>query len=248
MSKAASSSSEGGAGACTLTSSTSVWRAWVAVLAGGGVEDWLKTGNIPSAVAMQIGVHSLQVRSTRWVQETENPGQDPRGAEDLLYQGGPVNMCHLESKAADANRNASKLKRAQPKGKAGECEAELGAEDAVHLGGQDVSASDALRCRRKQGSSAREAFSHNLRARVQCVHAALLALACGIICLAQTAGVRKMHVRLDIIGRKVACGASMPACGACACVSACPITATVFKIRASAAPLYQVRCDVLAWH
>ena len=50
------------------------------MLAGGGIEDWLKTGNIPSAVAMQIEVHSLQVRSTRWVQEKENPGQDPRGA------------------------------------------------------------------------------------------------------------------------------------------------------------------------
>ena len=76
----------------------------------------------------------------------------------------------------------------------------------------------------------------------------LLALACVIICLAQTAGVRKMHVRLDIIGRKVACGASMPACGACACVCTCPIIAAVFEIGAGAAPLDQVRCDALAWH
>ena len=216
-------------------------------LAGGGVEDWLKTGNIPSAVAMQVEVHSLQVRSTCGVQETENPGQDPRGAEDLLYQGGPINMCHLEAKLRTQNREASKLKRAQTKGKAGECEAELGAEDVVHLGRQDKNASNKLKVQAEAGQlSARGLFSHSLRVRVQCVHAVLLALACGIICLAQTAGVRKMHVRLDIVGRKVACGASMPACGACACVGACPIIAMVFKIRASAAPLYQARRDALA--
>ena len=88
--------------------------------------------------------------------------------------------------------------------------------------------------------------------RVQCLrlHAVLLALAlaCFVICLAETAGVREMHVRLDVIGRKVAGGASMPACGACACVGACPIIATVFEIRASATPLYEVRSDMLAWH
>ena len=104
MSKAASSSSGGATGACMLASSVSVGSASVAVLAGGGVEDWLKTGNIPSTVAMQVEIRCLQVRSTSRIQEAKNPGQDPRGAEDLLYQGGPVNMCHLESKTADAKR------------------------------------------------------------------------------------------------------------------------------------------------
>ena len=66
------------------------------------------------------------------------------------------------------------------------------------------------------------------------MRAALLALACLVVCLTQTAGVRQMLVRLDVIGRKVACGASVPACGACACIGACPIIATVFKIRAGA--------------
>ena len=80
------------------------------------------------------------------------------------------------------------------------------------------------------------------------MHAVLLALACVVVCLTQTAGVRKMHVRLDIIGRKVACGASVPACGARACVSACPIIAAVLEIRPSAAPLNEVRCDTLARH
>ena len=65
---------------------------------------WLKTGNIPATVAVQIEVRCLQVGSTSRVQEAENPGQKPRGAEDLFYQGGPVSMCHLESKPADERR------------------------------------------------------------------------------------------------------------------------------------------------
>ena len=90
---------------------------------------------------------------------------------------------------------------------------------------------------------ARETFSHMLRVRIQCVHAMLLALAaCVIICLAQTAAVRKMHVDLDIIERKVACGASLPARGACACV--CPIIAAVFEIEAPRSDA--MRCACLA--
>ena len=80
-----------------------VWAS-AAMLAGGGVEDWLKTGNIPTTIAMQIEVHCLQNRSARRVQEVENAGQDPRGAEDCFYQGVPVGMCHLESRAADARQ------------------------------------------------------------------------------------------------------------------------------------------------
>ena len=87
-----------------LASSAAVGRASVAVLAGGGVEDWLKTGNIPSTVAMQIEVHCLQIRSTSRAQEAENAGQNPRRAEDRLYQRGPVSMRHLEGKTADAKQ------------------------------------------------------------------------------------------------------------------------------------------------
>ena len=104
MSKAASSSSGGAVGACMLDSSASIGRACAAVLAGGGVEDWLKTGNIPTTVATQVEIHCLQEGSTSWVQEVENARQNPRGTKNRLYQRVPVGVCHPENRAAGARQ------------------------------------------------------------------------------------------------------------------------------------------------
>ena len=73
--------------------------------------------------------------------------------------------------------------------------------------------------------------------------AALRAVALFAICLAITASVREMHVRLDVVGREVARGAPMRAMRAGACECAAPIIPTVQIIRAFSAPAECGACD-----
>ena len=62
------------------------------MLACGGIKEWLKTGNIPTAVRLQIKIHCLQARTTGRVKELGNAGHDPRRSKNCLHNKGSIGM------------------------------------------------------------------------------------------------------------------------------------------------------------
>ena len=143
-------------------------------------------------------------------------------------------MCNADT-AGECTRNKARAATLHAN-----AEAELDTEEVEHLGEQNMRTELMERCVQKSGNVTAGGFFSQLAVRVRCLHAALLAFACVVVCFTQTASVRKTPVRLDVIRRKVAGWATMPAMRAGACISACPIIAASGRV-----PHHSIRCGAM---